>query len=176
MKFRAIGDVTTTTVEMTLYNPDTGAKYESQSGVVSDGVVTLVGSYYIKVKRKGRPDWDPNGDDHQSMQVKFWVAKPTGANKALYMLQGVAFSNREPKEHPGNELGQEDFPAIQIAEEKVPSGGTARVFTITNTRAAGVDPGNGTKKKVSYDYLFLIQETEHGAIGIIDPEWENEPQ
>lgn len=169
-RFREIGQVTTTTVEMKLYRPGTTEPYKSDNGVVSDGVVTLVGSYFVKVKRKV----DHPEDNENFMLVKFWIKPENG--KTHYMLQGVAFSNRDPSA-TGNKLGELDFPEIHIGNETVPSGKEARVFTIKNRREAGkhkTDPNQNVK--ASYDYLFLIQKIDGGAIGIIDPEWENEPQ
>ena len=167
--FRPIGSVTTTTVEMKLHGD--GVEEISPGSSTDRGVVTLVGSYFIKVRKPGTHADD--GTDE--MRLKFFVtthdSNPTADE---YLLQGIAFSNRNQKKSADvtkeNRLGQFDFPKVELAIENTPLGNMARVFTITNRRSVRVVQ----KKKASYDYLFLIQRVSDGAIGIIDPEWENE--
>jgi len=174
--FRPIGSVTTTTVEMKLQGgiedpvpPGTSGK----SGVFRDGVVTLAGSYFIKMKKwVGVVDLvDPT----RERKLKFWVtdAAVDPTEKGDYLLQGIAFSNRDPNSGP-NRLGQRSFPRIEIAVEPInpaddpnnPSTKKARMLTVTNSRLHA--------DKESFDYLILLQRISDGAIGIIDPEFENE--
>lgn len=165
-KFRPIGSVTTTTVEMDLQNADPA----TVPGAISDGLITLVGSYYIRV-----PIWSGTPTPiapTQAMQVKFWVtdAATDPQDRGDYLLQGIAFSNRDLS--PSNHLGQLDFSQITIGLEPVdpvnPGGRKERILTVTNLRT------RPNAQRASYDYLFLIQRIKDGAIGIIDPEWENE--
>lgn len=163
LKFRPIGSVTTTTVEMALQNADPS----TSPGVVTDGLVTLIGSYYIRV-----PVWSgvPTAiAPAQEMRIKFWVTN-AATERDNYLLQGIAFSNRD--QSPQNHLGQLDFPQITIALEPVdpanPGGRKERILTVTNLRTRP----NG--KRASYDYLIIIQRESDGVLGIIDPEYENE--
>lgn len=91
VRFRPIGSVTTTTVEMAL---NAGSSSPDQEGVNDRGVVRLVGSYFIKVKQPG----SHHDDNAQEMRIKFTVSPhEDNPNKDTehYMLQGVAFSNRD---------------------------------------------------------------------------------
>ena len=164
--FRPIGSVTTTTVEMALQNSVSVLTSEgAPSGVFTDDLVTLVGSYFIKVKR-----WTGTGTPaapNQAVKLRFFVTThPTNPDQNdQYLLQGIAFSNRDQtapmKPSDDNRLGQLHFTSINIEQVN-----GQRMFTVTNNRPLD--------KRISYDYLFLIQRTRDGAIGIIDPEYENE--
>ena len=148
--FRPIGSLTTTTIAMTLAGavPNPG-----EGGATTPSGVTLVGNYFIRVNKYvagANPD-----DPDEPMKLKFYLTN------RKYLLQGIAFSNRD--QGAGNNLGQAAFTTIEIGPEP---GTNERVLTVTNARGVG--------KKQSYDYLILIQQVSDGAVGIIDPEMENE--
>jgi hypothetical protein len=151
--FRAIGSLTTTTVAMTLVG---GEKKAGEEGSVHPSGVRLIGNYMIRVDpfvQGGNPD-----DPTREMEVKFRLNTPG------YLLQGIAFANRDHTSMANN-LGQKNFTKITIgAEDNSPN--ARRVLAVSNSRSIGV--------KQSYDYLILIQKIQTGEIGIIDPEWENE--
>lgn len=174
-KFRAIGELTTTTVEMDLRDPNPVPQPGAPE--TTDGEVTKVGSYFIRSKKGGSP-----------LDLKFWLVDDSREDTDLakyhnYVILGIAFINRDqgsaltPPADPGTSagyVGEHRFVRVDIALEPANAlepgypepNGTLRVMTVTNNRKHGA--------KESFDYMILVQEASSGAIGIIDPEYENE--
>jgi hypothetical protein len=156
--FRPVGSVTTTTVNMVLQN---------RAGATTpptDGVVDMIGAYHIRTKRfAGATALDPT----QPRNIKFWVIdNPTRPGpKDTYLPLGISFINRNQNNGSQN-IGQHIFSNMQIAQETIQGVGKLHVLTVTNDRSHAAGE--------SYDYLLVIQRLSDQAIGIIDPEWENE--
>ncbi len=161
--FRPIGSVTTTTVDMNLVG---GKPVEGQPEAVTDGVVKLLGNYYIKVKKwKG-----PGSGEAQPVKITFSIKNRDVEGNDEYLLQAIAFSNREQGNRK-NHLGQREFPRVElVTTHDIEGKNLVRKMTITNQR-------HNPHANESYDYLIVLQNVRqdgNGAFGIIDPEIENE--
>jgi hypothetical protein len=78
-----------------------------------------------------------------------------------YFLVGVYFVNRVLT-NSGQAVGQHVFRQFQSNLASDPP-------TLTLSLTRGAVEGNE-----KYEFMFLIQRRSDGALGIIDPEWENE--
>lgn len=176
-KFRPIGALTTTTVEMELRDPNPVPPAGARASEVTDGEVTKIGSYFIRSKKGGNP-----------LELKFWLvddalADTDAARYHNFVVLGIAFINRDQNSEPtspsdpdtkAGRVGQHRFIKVEIALEPAHGlepaypepEGKLRVMTVTNNR--------NYDENESFDYMILVQEAASGAIGIIDPEYENE--
>lgn len=174
-RFRPIGELTTTTVEMELRDPNPAPPAGAPE--VTDGQVTKVGSYFLRSKKGGAP-----------FDLKLWLVDDSlpetdVARYHNFVVLGIAFINRDQNSEPASpgapdkkagKVGQHRFTRVDIALEPAPAfepaypdaNGKLRVMTVTNNR--------NYDAKESFDYMILVQNAATGAIGIIDPEYENE--
>ena len=122
-------------------------------------IAELVGSYYIKVKKK--PTNHPEDTNPDVLLLTFVLTDKK------HLFSGVVFSKRKAKPNdpplPANDTnfrGKAAFPEFKITT----TGAGFSQMIITNTR----------DQKASFDYSIIIQEISSGEIGCIDPEIENE--
>jgi hypothetical protein len=103
--------------------------------------VTLDRPYYIKVRKPGQHNDDPN----QEVLVRFWLDQPK------FMFLGIYFYPADTAE----------FPAFTI--EQI---GNRHALTVLAARP---------NRKTKFEYCIAVQDRATSVIGVIDPEWENEP-
>src|SRR5438477_2369622 len=84
VKFRPIGSVSTSTVDMTLVD---GASDPQSPTEITDSVVNLVGNYFIRVKRKGGTAAKP--DNEKFMMLTFSTTNKDDDGNDKYLLQGI---------------------------------------------------------------------------------------
>ncbi len=176
-KFRPIGALTTTTVEMELLDPNPVPVAGARAAEVTDGEVKKIGSYFIRSKKGGNP-----------LDLKFWLLDDSlpdtdAARYHNFVVLGIAFINRDQNSAPispispdtkAGRVGEHRFVKVEIALEPARGlepaypdlDGKLRVMTVTNNR--------NYDESESFDYMILVQDANSGAIGIIDPEYQNE--
>ena len=134
------------------------------------------------------PSNNPQGDEHIELPttqkivmkskhkgphlVKFSAMTSTGnvASDESYCLVGIYFKNAALRNEaesgqqvaPGRRVGQEQFHCFECNIADDPPSLTVH---IDRDSAKGGD---------EYEFMILVQRLSDGALGIIDPEWENE--
>ena len=151
----------TTPIEMDLDSKGTAAP---MPGIATDGIATTTGDYLVHILHPAAPN-----DIHE---VIFWATRhPLNPDlDGAYELFGIAFTNRN---RAGNVGGSHVF-VPQVIDRPLnldPANPGLLTRTVTVRVDTTVLAANTSER---YEFKLWVRRLSDGAIGIIDPEWENE--